>query len=131
MRNRLWFAKDLAEHPQIINEDAGSPIIIASLPRTGSTKLDRMLGALGDFHTLTLWKANMFARIPGLPDGGRTRRIAETREFEHWMYATSPEILQGHPMFTDEPDEDHLLTEYTFRSSYCGGLFMCRNIASG
>jgi Sulfotransferase family len=123
LMNRLWFAGDLAEHPEITNEDVASPVVIVSLPRTGSTKLHRMLGASGDFQSLLLWKAHMFARIPDLADGGRAQRIQATRDYEKWMYEVSPEVLTGHPMFTDEPDEDQLLGEFTFHDSYCSGVF--------
>jgi hypothetical protein len=73
--NRLWFAKDMAEHPEISDEKIRAPAIIVSLPRSGSTKLHRMLSHSGDFQTLPLWRAHMFARIPGLEDGGTERRI--------------------------------------------------------
>lgn len=121
--NRLWFAKDLAEHPEISDEDPGSPVVISSLPRTGSTKLHRLLGASGDFQVVTFWKANMYARIPGLEAGGEARRIQETREYERWMYETSPAVLTGHPMFTDEAEEDQWLVEDTFRHPLLFGMF--------
>jgi hypothetical protein len=124
LMNRLWFAADLAAHPEILDEDVGSPVIILSLPRTASTKLHRMLGATGDFHTLLMWQAHMFARIPGLPDAGTARRIKETREYEAWMYEVSPESVRGHAMFAEEVEEDYtLLAEATFRDCYCPGIF--------
>jgi hypothetical protein len=85
--NRLWFAKDVQDHPEILDTDLGSPCIIASLPRTGSTKLQRMLGASGGFQTPTFWMTLMFSRIPGVADGGVAQRIRETREFEKWTRA--------------------------------------------
>lgn len=121
--NRLWFAHDLTLHPEIMNEDEGSPVIIAALPRTGSTKLHRMLAATGDFQTMKMWQAHMFARIPGAPDGGVARRIQETRDYEAWMYATSPDILSGHPMFTDEAEEDQWLMEASFRHPLLFGMY--------
>ena len=121
--NRLWLAKDLTGHPEIAREEIGSPVIIASLPRTGSTKLHRMLGASGTFQTLRFWQVHMFARIPGQPDGGREQRIRETRAYEQWMYRMSPSILTGHPMFTDEPEEDQWLMEATFRHPLQFGIF--------
>jgi hypothetical protein len=123
LMNRLWFAADLAQHPEILREEVRSPIIIDSLPRTGSTKLHRMLGASRNFQTPVFWTANMFARIPGLADGGGARRIAETRDLEKWMYETSPDILVGHPMFTEEPEEDQWLMECTFRHPLLFGLY--------
>ncbi len=123
LMNRLWFAKDLCDHPEIADEDVSSPVVIVSLPRTGSTKLHRMLSASGDFQSLLMWKAHMFARIPGLEDGGKARRIQDTRDYEKWMYEVSPESITGHPMFTEEAEEDQLLGEFTFRDSYCCGVF--------
>src|SRR5690606_15368969 len=65
----------------------------------------------------------MPSRIPGEADGGVARRIAETREFERWMYATSPAILTGHPQFTDEAEECQWLMEASFRHPIQFGLF--------
>lgn len=120
--NRAWFAKDLAEHPEIEDEEIGSPAIIVSLPRTGSTKLQRILGATDDFQDLRLWSVSRFARIPGLPDGGREERIRQTYEYEKWMYAVSPEIAKWHPMHTEEPEEDCFLLESTFRDTLNFGI---------
>ncbi len=123
LTNRLWFAKDVADHPEILDEDVGSPIIISCLPRTASSKLHRMLGASGDFQFVPMWQGHNFARIPGLPDGGREKRITEGRAYEKWMYETSPATLQGHAMFTKEPEEDILLGEFTLRHTMLVGLF--------
>jgi hypothetical protein len=82
-----------------------------------------MLSHSGDFQTLPLWRAHMFARIPGLEDGGTERRIRETRDYERWMYEASPDLATGHPMFTEEAEEDQLLSEFTFRDFYCSNVF--------
>jgi hypothetical protein len=121
--NRLWFAQDVKQHPEILTEELDSPVIIVSLPRTGSTKLQRILGAAAGVQTPSYWMTLMFARMPGLADGGAARRIQQTRDFERWMYATSPGILIGHPMFTDEPEEDLWLLEPSFRHPIHGGIF--------
>ncbi len=120
--NRLWFAKDLADHPEIEDEDIGSPVIIASLPRTGSTKLQRFLGASNDFQALRLWSVSRFARIPNMADGGKAERIRQTYEYEKWMYDVSPEIAKWHPMHTEEPEEDCFLMESTFRDTLNFGI---------
>ena len=121
--NRLYFAKDLAEHPEILDENVDAPLVMESLPRTGSTKLHRLLGASNALNAVRMWQAHNFARIPGEADGGQARRIAECRAYEQWMYQTSPEIITGHPMFTDEPEEDNPVGEFTFRHTYIGGVF--------
>ncbi len=121
--NRLWFAKDLKDHPEILDEDLGSPVIMAGLVRTGSTKLHRTLAASGGFQALRFWSVNMFSRIPGEPDGGRARRIRETRQQEAWMYATSPDVHVGHPLYTEEAEEDQWMMEATFRHPLIFGMF--------
>lgn len=123
LMNRLWFAKDLADHPEIADERIESPVIIVSLPRTGSTKLHRMLASTDDFQAVKLWHVHMPSRIPGLSDGGERERIAATRAYEKWMYETSPKIVTGHPIFTDEAEEDQLLGEFSFRGAYMSGAF--------
>jgi hypothetical protein len=116
-------AQDLAEHPEILEEDIGSPIIITSPPRTGSTKLQRLLGASGNFQTAPLWKGHMFARIAGKKDFGIEKRIAATERYEKWMHETSPIILTSHAEFTHEPAEDNVLCEFSFRHTHIFGIF--------
>lgn len=123
LMNRLWCAKDLTDHPEILDIELTPPVVILSLPRTGSTKLQRMLGASNSFNSAPFWQMNMFARIPGEPNGGVERRIAETRALEKWIYNVSPDMLKGHPMFTDEPEEEQLLNENTFRATRMGFVF--------
>ena len=123
--NRLRFQHDLALHPEILEEDLGTPVIITSMPRTASTKLHRMLAASDDFQVLQFWRVYKFARIPGLVDGGKTQRIRETSEFEKWMYDVCPQMLYGHPQFTHEAEEDSYLQESTFKLQMLAGRFGC------
>ncbi|VWX50153.1 sulfotransferase [Novosphingobium sp. 9U] len=121
--NRQRFVDDVARHPDILEQEVGAPIVISTLPRTGSTKLHRMLAASGDFQTLSFWQVHMPSRLPGLPDAGRDERRRITQEFEDWMYRVSPEILSGHPQFTDEAEEDQWLLQCTFRHPNFAGVF--------
>lgn len=113
--NRLRFAKDLADHPEINDEVISPPVYIVSLSRTGSTKLQRLLGATNDFQVLRLWSGRNFARIPGEPDGGVAERIQEARDYEKWASEASPEIQKWHPFYAEEPDESNLVYEASFR----------------
>ncbi|MCY4425966.1 MAG: sulfotransferase [Halieaceae bacterium] len=121
--NRLRFQHDLILHPEILDEDLGTPAIITSMPRTASTKLHRMLAASNDFQVLKFWHVHMFARIPDMADGGKSQRIKETQEFERWMYEVCPQMLNGHPQFTYEAEEDSYLNECTFKLQMLAGRF--------
>lgn len=123
--NRLRFQHDLELHPEILDEDLGTPIIIASMPRTASTKLHRMLGASNDFQVLKFWSVYQFARIPGLADGGRAQRIEATQQFEKWMYQVCPQMQNGHPLFTHEAEEEIFLNECTFKTQMLASRFGC------
>ena len=43
--NRLRMEKDIRQHPEILDEDVSDPIIIIGLPRSGTTKMHKMLSA--------------------------------------------------------------------------------------
>jgi len=53
--NLLWRQKDFAEHPEILEEYLLPPVCIVSLPRVGTTKLQRLLGATDAFQSLPYW----------------------------------------------------------------------------
>ncbi|MEJ7928069.1 sulfotransferase [Sphingobium sp. AN641] len=127
---RLWFAADLAAHPEIAREQIVSPLIILSLPRTGSTKLHRMLGATGDFQTLKFWQTMKFARVPGASDGGVGQRIQDVRDYEAWMYRQSPDMLVGHPLHAQEPEEECYLMEATYRHPAIFGMYDAPSFAA-
>ncbi|MEM1156443.1 MAG: sulfotransferase, partial [Pseudomonadota bacterium] len=41
--NRLRIERDIRYHPEILDEDVSDPIMILGMPRTGTTKLQRLL----------------------------------------------------------------------------------------
>ena len=128
--NRQWFGRDLAMHPEIRDQEMQPPVAIVSMPRTGTTKLQRLLSATPSFHNLLFWQGRMFARIPGEADGGVERRIRETREYEAWMEKVAPEFMQGHPMHTEDAEEDLTLNEHTFKTGFMIGRFNAPNYAA-
>lgn len=130
LTQRLWFAADLAAHPEIAREQIRSPLIILSLPRTGSTKLHRMLGSTGDFQTLKFWQTMKFARVPGVSDGGVSQRIQNVRDYEAWMYEQSPDMLVGHPLHAEEPEEECYLMEATYRHPAIFGMYDAPSFAA-
>ncbi len=123
LMNRLWFEKDLAEHPEILDEQLAPPVAIVSLPRAGTTKLQRILGETNHFQNLLYWQTHNFARIPGEPDGGREIRRNKAVDFLSWLEKEIPNFLQTHPMVADEVEEEFLLMESSFRSLMLSSAF--------
>src|SRR6478609_9055709 len=57
LKNRLLRTDLLTRHPEIHDIDLLPPIVIAGLPRTGTTHLHNLLGAAPDFRTLPYWES--------------------------------------------------------------------------
>ncbi|HKD36181.1 MAG TPA: hypothetical protein VKB78_05250, partial [Pirellulales bacterium] len=54
--NRLMFQHDVNRHPEILEQRLAPPIIIYGLPRTGSSKLQRMIAADPIAQRLEVWR---------------------------------------------------------------------------
>ena len=107
----------LLKHPEILNEEINSPVVIVGLPRTGSTMTHRLL-ASDPRHTAMLWwegrhPAMLKDELRGNPD---ERMEMGKAEVEAVMQA-SPEALTIHPWDYKGADEEILLLEHTFFST--------------
>jgi Sulfotransferase family len=116
--NRLRFERDWAQHPEIAQVELLPPVMISCLPRTGSTKLHRMLSASGDFQCLHYWKIHHIAPFPGWDGEGEDPRIRATREHENWIAEMSPKCRAAHPIIATDVEEENALKELTFQSEY-------------
>ena len=74
--NRLRLMRDLKRHPEILDEDVSDPIVIFGLPRTGTTKLQRMISADPANQSLLFWKILNFAPFPEAASGEADPRVA-------------------------------------------------------
>jgi hypothetical protein len=57
LKNRLLFADLLTRHPEIDDIELQPPIVIAGLPRTGTTHLHNLLAAAPTFRTMPYWES--------------------------------------------------------------------------
>ncbi len=106
--NRLLISDLLARHPEIHDERIEQPVIVAGLPRSGTTHLVNLLAADRRFHSLPLWESYEPVPLPGeglLPDGTdpRYHRCAEAWE---GMKRGTPLIAAMHPMNPDHIHEE-------------------------
>jgi hypothetical protein len=114
LANRLRMQRDLRLHPDIEAQELAPPVIITGFPRTGSTKLQRMLSASPDFQPLTFWKMFNVAPFPDSPLGAGDPRIEAALEVEELAKLAFPEVWATHPTPALDADEDFLLHELTF-----------------
>ena len=117
LANLLRIEDACIQHPEILNEEIKSPVVIVGLPRTGSTMTHRLL-ASDPRHTAMLWwegryPAMLANEVRGHPD---ERMEMGKAEVEAVMQA-SPEALTIHPWDYKGADEEILLLEHTFFST--------------
>ena len=122
--NRLRMEQDLSRHPEILDEEILPPVFITSLPRTGSTKLHRLLAATGGFNSMTFWHADNFAPFPGSEGVVPDPRIAAAEEHLQWIYRKAPEFQRYHPMYAEETEEELGLLDAGFNSLYQYAVFL-------
>lgn len=106
--NRLLIHDTLQRHPEIHDEQIDRPIIIAGLPRSGTTHLVNLIAADTRLQALPLWESYEPVPLPGeglLPDGTdpRYQRCADAWERSQQI---SPVIAAMHPMNPDHIHEE-------------------------
>ena len=107
-RNRLLIQDTLTRHPAIHEVEVRAPIIVAGLPRSGTTHLLNLLAADGRLRALPLWESYEPVPTPGealLPDGTdpRYRRCADSWQV---MQQMTPLLAAMHPMNPDHIHEE-------------------------
>jgi hypothetical protein len=114
--NRLRIESDLRRHPEILVEDVSAPIIVTGVPRTGTTKLQRVLSNDPQSAPVPLWRLLNPAPLPGATGDGRDPRIEVAREFVAGLRQIAPDWNMGHPTDPEYPDEETFAMEMTFDS---------------
>lgn len=118
LRNRLRMQRDFRRHPEINQQRIVRPVILTGGPRSGSTKLHKMLAASGDFIVLPCWQGIS----PALHTGERTEdpaaRIHEADERVRWFNEHAPKARLIHELSTFEVEEENLIFEHRLFGPY-------------
>ena len=107
LSNRLLIEDQIKRHPEILDTPVERPVIIAGLPRTGTTHLHNLISADPSFRSLPYWESlepvplPTEAATPRVEDDPRYQRCAKACEMQDWMM---PEFKRMHEM---EPDAVH------------------------
>lgn len=116
LKNRLLLTDLLARHPEIADIELAPPIVIAGLPRTGTTHLHNLLSAAATFRTLPYWESVEPFPLPAeagiQPDPRRTRMDAAVE----FMNAVMPHFRLMHEMTTEHVHEEIQLLANDFSS---------------
>lgn len=114
LSNRLRYIRDIGLHPQILQEKIEKPIVILGLPRTGTSKLHRVMSADPGVQRLDLWKQMNPAPFPDEVPGVPTARIEAALAVEQLLTNLFPGFMARHPLEAREPDEELHLMEGSF-----------------
>jgi hypothetical protein len=112
--NRLRYVRDVKAHPEILNERIVKPIIILGLPRTGTTKLQRVLAADPETQNMLYWRTTNPAPFPDEQPGQPTGRIEAAQAVEKMLAEQFPGWMARHPTEALEPDEELHLMQGSF-----------------
>lgn len=116
LKNRLLLTDLLHRHPEIRDIELVAPIVIAGLPRTGTTHLHNLLAAGPTFRTIPYWESNEPFPLPseiGVEPDPRRVRMDAAVEF---MNAVMPHFALMHEMTTDHVHEEIQLLANDFSS---------------
>jgi Sulfotransferase family len=118
LKNRLLLTDLLTRHPEIHNVELLPPVVIAGLPRTGTTHLHNLLGAAPSFRTLPYWESFEPFPLPseeGIEPDPRAARmdIAVTM-----MNTLMPHFALMHEMTTEHVHEEIQLLANDFSTMF-------------
>jgi hypothetical protein len=118
LANRLWLNDAFRRDPQLAAERIRSPIVILGLPRSGTTKLHRMIAADPGMQKLPLWRLLNPVRTLAPSPAGSTidARVGAAQQFVEALRTRSPDTFAAHPMDALEPDEEYFGMELSFLS---------------
>jgi len=106
LKNRLLLTDLLTRHPEIHDIELAPPVVIAGLPRTGTTHLHNLLAAAPTFRTIPYWESNEPFPLPSEagvePDPRRTRMDVAVQVMNLLM----PYFPLMHEMTTDHVHEE-------------------------
>lgn len=118
LKNRLLVEHYVTEHPEVTDIEIARPIIIAGLPRTGTTHLHNMLSADPALRHLPYWES--LEPLPPLGERGvlpdpRIERAAAGLEI---VNGAMPNFAAMHEMTADHVHEEIQLLALTFSTMF-------------
>ncbi len=117
LKNRLQLIDLLGRHPEIRDVDLLPPVVIAGLPRTGTTHLHNLLSAGPTFRSLPYWES--IEPFPTLAEGGDVEPRRERTSQAVWFAGEAmPHFAAMHEMTTDHVHEEIQLLANDFSTMF-------------
>jgi hypothetical protein len=118
LSNRLRIEDYFGRFPEIARETVRAPLVIVGLPRTGTTRLQRLLSRDRRFYSMLFWESQFPVPLPDETLEEPKARIANAKGIVDYMVQSMPKLLAIHPMAAEEADEEVMLMEHSFFSAF-------------
>ncbi len=106
LKNRLLLTDLLTRHPEINDIELAPPVVIAGLPRSGTTHLHNMLAAAPTFRSLPYWESVEPFPLPAEIDVEPDPRVGRMDVAVQTMDLLMPYFPLMHEMTTDHVHEE-------------------------
>ena len=106
LKNRLLLTDLLRRYPQIHDIELRPPVVIAGLPRSGTTHLHNMLAAAPTFRSLPYWESVEPFPLPAEATQDPDPRIARMDVAVQTMNTLMPHFVLMHEMTTEHAHEE-------------------------
>jgi hypothetical protein len=118
LKNRLLLTDLLARHPEIHDIELLPPVVIAGLPRTGTTHLHNLLAAAPTFRTLPYWESFEPFPLPAEEGIEPDPRAARMDVAVTVMNMVMPHFALMHEMTTEHVHEEIQLLANDFSTMF-------------
>lgn len=109
--NRLLLQARLTAQPDLLDDPVGTPVVVVGLPRSGTTKLQRMLAADRRLNSIKFWECLSPVPLSDSPDDVATRIGFATAYSD--ALRQSPEFFAAHPVIPEEPEEEMVVMRHS------------------
>lgn len=118
LRNRLLIEDRVRRHPEILDQEVITPIVICGLPRTGTTHLHNLMSADPALRSLPYWESlePLLADSEQPGEGEADPRRGRTEQALWLVYAAMPYFDRMHEMTVDHVHEEIQLLAVDFSS---------------
>lgn len=117
LKNRLQLVDLLGRHPEIVDLELVPPVVIAGLPRTGTTHLHNLLSAGPTFRSLPYWES--IEPFPAAIEGADPEPRRERTSQAVWFAGEAmPHFAAMHEMTTDHVHEEIQLLANDFSTMF-------------
>lgn len=106
LKNRLLLTELLNRHPEIVDIELAPPVVIAGLPRSGTTHLHNTLAAAPTFRSLPYWESVEPFPLPAETGLDPDPRIARMDVAVQTMELLMPHFTLMHEMTTTHTHEE-------------------------